>query len=516
MLNFPAHCSDLEPGISDGTYRTHFGPKVHCDAVIYANTNRNVAIALSRINGARVQKPDSVSIFGEIPDYHEFMKTQQRNYIRDNMDRFLPHINYQSYFDSWDGMLQEAVEHHADPHIKQKLRIQCFRTLCEDGGDLDRLWLKKVMYKIKKNEYAKTGKIPRMIGDLGVAASLQGFRLTYCLKKAMAQEPIHYKGGVIEFCPKPSPDALVRVFEQLINPDGQFYFVYFSDDSCYSVRDAHGAVHCYNMDISSCDASHTEAIWEFQRKTLPTHVLQDYDLLIDQLKLPFFIRDVNDPTRKVTLKADDPVLFSGSTVTTVTNNSANTLLGFALADSGACNSEEIARACAEVGYVVTVEDCSLDYHLLQFLKHSPVRSTDGRLRALLNLGVLLRASGSCKGDLPGRGDLAQRARAFQAGLVYGMYPRVHFTLRDRMFGATGVKTADLDLLGEDFFQFTTAPTSDTFHVSDEEVYARYGLNQLDYSSFQDTFGSLGFGMHYADGVTATILKLDYGLPTSFY
>lgn len=119
LLNFPAHSFDKQLGMGDGTYRTHFGPKVHCDAIIYANSNPNIAIALSRINGARVQKPDSVSIFGVIPDYHEFMKSKQRDYIRENMARFFPHIHYRSYFDDWEGMLEEAIEHHADPHIKQ-------------------------------------------------------------------------------------------------------------------------------------------------------------------------------------------------------------------------------------------------------------------------------------------------------------------------------------------------------------------------------------------------------------
>jgi hypothetical protein len=513
VLDFPPHASDSNPAMVDGTYRSHFGPKVHCDAVIYGNNNPNVAIALSRINGARVQKPDSVSIFGVIPDYHESLKTRQREFIRTHQ-HYLDYIHYRSYFDEWDGMIEEAVLHHADPHIKRKLRMDCFREMEEDGAELSRLWLTKVLYKIKKNEYAKWLRIPRMVGDLGVAASLQGFRLTYLLKKAMAAEPIHYSGGVIEFCPKPSPDDLVRIFQQLINPDGRFYFVFFSDDSCYSVRDSFGVVHCYNMDISSCDASHTEAIWEFQRGALPHHVLADYDRLVDQLKLPFFIRDINDPRRKVTLQADGPVLFSGSTLTTVTNNSSNTLLGFSLADDEAISEEEITIACAKVGYVVTVEDCSRDFHLLQFLKHSPVHDTNGRLRALLNLGVLLRASGSCKGDLPGRGDLRARAASFQAALVHGMYPRVHFDLRDRMIESTGVEP-DPKLLDPDHFEFTTSATAETFHVSDEEVYARYGCSQLDAQAFQDAFCPLGFGMHYADEVTARILELDYGLPTTF-
>ena len=516
ILSFPPHPSDTQPSQVDGTYRSHFGPKVHCDAIIYGNSNPTVAIALSRINGARIQKPDSISLFGVIPDYHEFMKTAQREYIQQNMARFLPYINYRSYFDYWDGILQEALEHHADPHIKRALREQCFRALSDDGTSIERLWLRKVLYKLKTNEYAKFEKIARMIGDLGVAASLQGFRLTHLLKKAMAAEPIHYRGGVIEFCPKPSPDDLARVFAQLINPDGRFYIFYFSDDSCYSVRDPQGVVHTYNIDISSCDSSHTEAIWEFQRACLPDHVHDDHNVLIEQLRLPFYIQDVNNPKNKVTLQADGPLLFSGSTLTTVTNNSANTLLGFALADADARSPDEIAIACAAVGYVVTVEDCSTDYHLIQFLKHSPVHSTDGCLRALLNLGVLLRASGSCKGDLPGRGDIVVRARNFQAGLVYGMYPRVHFALRDAMLESTGVENPDPTLLGDRYFEFTTAATADTFHISDEEVYARYGVTDIEALHFQNTFGQLGFGMHYADKVTAAILLQDYGLPTSFY
>jgi len=109
-----------------------------------------------------------------------------------------------------------------------------------------------------------------------------------------------------------------------------------------------------------------------------------------------------------------------------------------------------------------------------------------------------------------------RARNFQAGLVYGMYPRVHFALRDAMLESTGVENPDPTLLGDRYFEFTTAATADTFHISDEEVYARYGVTDIEALHFQNTFGQLGFGMHYADKVTAAILLQDYGLPTSFY
>lgn len=519
-LEFPGHLNDLDASAYDGTYRTHLGWKVVSDAVIYGESNVSLRTALKRLNAARVQTELSLSINGPISNYHEWMQEKQRSFVTKHLHLFDRMVeSYRPYFEDWEGTAEECEAHHDEPHVKRALRIRAWLDMCNDRSDLDYLWLKKVRYKMKRNEYAKNGKMARMIGDLGVPASLQGFRLTKLLKAAMAGEPIEYLGGKIEFCPKPSPDKLVEIFKQLIEPEGKYYVAYFSDDACYSVRDVNGKVHCYNLDISKCDASHTEAIWIAMRHTLPSDVQPDFDVLVDQLCLPFYVGDCNDHRRKVVLQGEGPLLFSGSTLTTVTNNTANVSVAYALAEHAAVGALAVARAAEDVGYIVTVVDCSADFHLLQFLKHSPVLDTTGQLRALLNPGVLLRASGTCKFDLPGRGPIEHRAAQFQYGILSGAYPRVGFELLDVMKAATGVghvsdriQTFVRQHLGD----YLTSTTEDSFRVSNEEVFARYGLTTPQINQLIHGMGSTGFGMYYADEATAKILLEDYGLPTTFY
>lgn len=450
------------------------------------------------------------------------MQDRQRQFVEAHLHLCTAQSwHYAHHFSDWEGIAEEAAAHYDDPHPKRHLRIQAWKDMGEDRQDLKRLWLRKVRYKMKRNEYAKTGKMARMIGDLGVPASLQGFRLTHFIKQAMASEPISYMGGTIEFCPKPSPDKLQRIFKNLMRPEGKFYVVYFSDDACYSTYGPDGTVHCYNLDISKCDASHTEAIWIALRHMLPPHVRADYDVLVDQLCLPFYIGDCNDPThkRRVYLEADGPLLFSGSTLTTVTNNKANIMIGFSLAESGAIGERAIAKAAEAVGYIVTVVDCSEDFHLLQFLKHSPVYDTAGEVRALLNPGVLLRASGSCKFDLPGQGPIEVRAAQFQYGLLQGAYPNITFELLTKMKEATGVQgTTELmkKFVEQHIGEYHTQATKDSFTVSNAEVFKRYELSTVQVANLIKGLSETRYGMFYSDEATAKILLDDYGLTTTFF
>lgn len=204
-LEFPSHVNDKDPSASDGTYRTHLGWKVISDAVIYGESNTSLRTALKRINAERVQPPKSIAINGHIAEYHTWLQNQQRDFVASHAPLYQKiGESMQHYYEGWEGAQQEAEDHHDDPHAKRALRIQAWLDIARDRSDIEYLWLKKVLYKMKKNEYAKHGKMARMIGDLGVPASLQGFRLTKVMKEAMAGEPIDYLGGRIEFCPKPS------------------------------------------------------------------------------------------------------------------------------------------------------------------------------------------------------------------------------------------------------------------------------------------------------------------------
>jgi len=196
-LNFPPDEEEM-----DGTYRTVFGPAVSHTGQIYSNTNHNFKYAMRRLTGIR--KP-------EIPGLHCRLLANQAAFINTHQS-FLDKLrnSYSPYFDDYKGAELEALEHHADPHIKRILRIQAYRELVEQAlaTDDSSLWVKSVLWKLKKNEWAKPGKKPRSIGDLGVAAFLLGFRVTSFLKGAQSEEVIDVNGGSMVFCKSPDPFEL--------------------------------------------------------------------------------------------------------------------------------------------------------------------------------------------------------------------------------------------------------------------------------------------------------------------
>jgi hypothetical protein len=488
----------------DGSYRTRMGALVAIFALIYGNSNHNVRYALRRLLSSR---------WPIISTMDEIYFAAQAKFIAQHADILLAMAaRYAEYFHKYDGMAHEAWIHAGDPHIKKDIRIAAQKTLEEDATEFDRLWLKWVWYKMKKDEYARFGKYPRMIGDLGVAASLQGFRLTYLLKTAQACEPLEHHGVQIEFIKSPDPFILEETFRKLIDPPGKGYFCYFSDDSCASMRDSSGKVHTFNVDISSCDASHTTALFNCLLSLIPPSHRDDAKRLVEQCELPIRVYDIGNRRQYVVITPDGPRLYSGSTLTTAINGLASMLIGIAIAESGACTAKDVRRAAARVGYVVTCDENS-DYSKLQFLKNSPVYDTNGKLRPILNLGVLLRASGTCRGEAPLKGlSMKERFESFQHGLLLGAYPHAQFRLLHNMKAM--VQHATPTFTDEFVHKVARNDAYPSFHVSDEELYKRY---DLDTSGVADVnlLGFCGFEQELGNPGLSKILKDDYGLSCRF-
>lgn len=497
------------PGPSkDGTYRTKFGGAI-VNAVIYADSDHNFRLAMRRLTGKRLPLT---------PGAHEELQLNQLRWFRENspvMERLKE--MYRPAFDDYKGSETEAIEHHADPHQKRLLRISAFNELSE-SGDIARyghLWAKSVWWKMKKNEYAKPGKKPRGICDLGVSASLRGAWITEKLKTAQAGFDLVSDGGRYCFCKSPDPFELERHFKNLIAPEGRFYFVYFSDDSVLSMRQRDGSVRMYNLDISSCDASHGPAVFDALKSIVPDgECRKDIEILVDQCQLPLRIKSKSHPNLCVFLKPKVPKLLSGSTITTAINNLANLAIAMEIvrsyveAPDGVENPSMVAAA-ARVGYILTGCTPVKTPQEIQFLKHSPVLDTAGQWRPMLNLGVLIRASMTCDGDLPGKGVLMPRALAFQRGILSGMYPYLTTEILQLMWKTIGTgPTRDLDF-SKKIGKLTDYPR---FVVDREEIVRRYSLTPLEYNELLD-FARLGIGEFIHNGGVSKVLKLDYGLET---
>lgn len=321
----------------------------------------------------------------------------------------------------------------------------------------------------------------------------------------MARHPVEVNGGLIEFVATPSPTALREAFRQLENPSGTFYACVFSDDACIAFHTPFG-IKRFNMDISSCDSSHGRSIFDAFIRLFPDQLRDAARILVEQCEQPIEVRDVHDRKRLVRLRPKAPRLYSGSTITTAINNLANFLIILAITMTPYTSPASLIRAAEGCGYIITLQECE-KLHDLQFLKHSPVHDVQGCIQPLLNLGVLLRASGSCNGDLP-RGDFQTRAQQFQYSLVWGAYPCARFQLRTDMLLATEWNGERVET---DMDRRTDDPRAeDVFHVTMEEATERYRLSGGELADLI-AFGNSRVGYVTASAGLSRILEIDYGL-----
>lgn len=545
----------------DLLYRTLFGPCVAHNGRVLANDNISVRHAFWRLTRARRPTPERLSLGypGTLDDfcdgYDELLADEQENFVNthtpfiDKLTRlYAPHIQY------FKGTEEECSDHVDDPHEKRLLRLKTWTDLNANGHRFRPLWVKHVLYKFKKDEIAKFGKEGRMIGDLGIAASLQGFVLTSLIKEAMSLSPIFVFGGRLQFCSSPRQADLDNAFHTLLRPVYKFEMFYYSDDSCFSFTH-HNITYSYNLDISKCDSSHRYKMFDALKALCSsnTAALECMSELVAQLELPIKIRSVGHekgekgPTVQGTF--DGPTLYSGSTATTIINNLANIFIGYLMGEAISkledrpYTVEELASIftlCVEKsGYIITglspEEICQRPVDL-QFLKHSPALSSTGEYRALKNLGVLLRASGSCKGDLPVDKSLTtlQRARAFQRGLIHGTYPRTSCPIFTTMLLATAGPEANASFQRLASLQLSyfsqerenerekgrprtnphTIPDPEIITFSSEAVLERYSLDPDEVAAF-NIFTTTTTTQHTAHSFVTKILGKDYALSTEF-
>jgi hypothetical protein len=501
---FPPSTSDKP----DLTYRSVFGPAFDHNGVVYADSDHNVRLAMRRLTALR--------------DDEQELQNNQLQHIRRHKSTI------GKYAENWRIEMQNAFlgakvemdDHYADPHPKKALRINAYRDLMIRNERMKRLYLKSVLYKMKKADTARPNKYPRMIGDMGVAASLQGFRITQFIKEQIAKTPFSFQGGVAEFVKSPDPVTMDQVFERLINTRTPYY-VYHSDDSVLSLP----GVGIFNLDISSCDASHTEALFDLLLQLAPEPFIEDLMVLCDQNRLP--IRIVSrDGRRKCVLTPDGARLYSGSTITTLINNLASLLIFISIIESDCRNAEDVIDAAARAGYLVTLDLCLIPEDI-QFLKRSPVRDVYGVWRSVLNLGVLLRASGRCKGDLAGRGDLRSRAQAFQYGLLRCSYPTDVVPLLESMKVASGFRVPAtvvgqselsrlrnsrlLSLQAEREVTDKNVTPREVLHFTDEDFLRRYRLDVGQIATLQVFASCATYGEMVSCTAAHRILSKDYGL-----
>lgn len=500
----------------DQFYRTRYGFNFESNAVTYARNDHNMSMAFRRMTATRVPSR---------PGYHQMLRDNQRAAIRDHRDLFaMMKSHYHDVFSHYSSLFQETEDHYLDPHEKKELRKQAWEELKESClGYVADTWLKgrireqaHVAAKLKTEEYAKPGKKPRVIGDLGVAASLLGFRYAEFLKRAQFEYMIEYAGGFMIFCKSPETETLKLLFEMLESPPCRYLFVYFSDDSTLAYRRPDGSTAWHNLDISSCDVSHTPDLFELLVYLTPSRLRPVARRLVDQCSSPIKLRSVHNRKINLVLRPKFAKLYSGSTITTAINNLACTLIMACIADHPEINERTILSGAERAGYVVTGAEPLTRFQKVQFLKHSPVWTGD-HWHPVLNLGVLFRLSGNCKGDLPGRGPLRPRAHAFQSALLNGAYPYVSTPMIDAMKATASVekyvyRAAELrDVAARLHGVRRTQCETPIQKLDDEEILKRYDLTGDEITEILEVAPLVSYGQVYTSRAFGKILFEDYQL-----
>ena len=491
---------------NDGGYRTIYGPSVSFKRIIHANTNKSLNDAF---NGRiLLLRPGD-----------DLLRAQQVSFIAAHRESGLLtklHLRWCALVPTVDFMT-DIADHISDPHNKKRLREEAWASTLDQGIAEGELWLtnSRVKIKIKRDEFAKMHKVGRTIADMGVSASLVGFMLTHRLKTHMIKALVDH-GHESHFLMSPSEEGLQEAFDSMLNPKYTSYFLYFSDDSTYTVRTPEG-VRWWNIDISKCDCSHTPRLFQLLLEMTPPCSQRIMEVLIGQCAADLVI---DAPERrygrhKVRLRSKngEPHLLSGSTLTTIINNLACLLIRLSFQEiTGVVTTAKLVNAARTCGYIITAEECHV-FEKVQFLKHSPTLDVSGTYRPLLNLGVLLRATGTCRGDLPGRGPLPARAAAFQRLLLNGMYNTSHFPLIDSMkakvasakFSAKDERIA-LMRIGE-----TKLVHKTHFTFDEASIARRYDLSLADIRELTEGLGNAGFGEVHDSHASRVILFTDYGL-----
>lgn len=509
-----------------GTYRTHYGWGFAHNGVIYNVNDSNMRYAMRRITGARDPPPEHFGWFnGEAEvDWSRYSDQEKRNIIlrydrllRDHQTKLITndYSTLKSCFENSFGkhMFKESKVYAAimeclKKHTKQKLRIRAITELLRDWKLGAECWLDSVLLKMKPDEIAKMGKYPRMIVDLGVAASLEGAAWAADAKHHIEDKAFRYKDGVCYFCGSPDPIKVMNYFNMMYNHTEKVVMVIFSDDAIVSIKLPDGTYFVFNMDIASCDTSHTHALFVmlFDLFGVPA----DIRVALEKQILATMRVPSEDGKRTCYLKPLEFYLQSGITITTLINSISQFLMLLKIVDLYPKTPVEVVRAVALAGYKVTVDVCS-KFEDLQFLKMSPTKSVNGVYVATLNLGVIFRASGTCRGDLPGFGCLIERARRFQWQLMSGLMSQISHPWLEQLSPIPLDRSEENLKVAQRESNALYATTLGAVNYFSDDIYTRYDLSSNEIAEINFACGKLDFGMLAYCGGVGKILKKDYSL-----
>jgi len=452
-------------------------------------------------------REDKFSVERNLPvrsNYEALMLINQACFISRHQHHLLAYTS--KFKTEWISMIDEADLHVHDTHPKKVLRENALLDVYDRNLNVKGVWkVNDFMIKMKKDELAKPGKYPRTIGDFGVHASIQGAFYTGHCKDFLDLNYFHFNNGRCKFMGACNGESMDLMFNNIISGTNRLEYAIFSDDSLMRIT-IDGKHRWFDVDIASCDVSHSSYMFELVKNLFPHDNV--ISTLIDQCSDRLVIRSVYNKKKKVTLLPNGPILSSGSTITTLINTISCYCLfiAFSLIPDSEVSVDSFQLAAESVGYHCTINEVFRPVDL-RFLRRQPVLDIDGQWRAMLVPGTMFRTLGITKTDLPNKKlTMLERGRIFQGQLINGFYSDVDCPFVT--FLKTLYPLVHTSSLVEDKALARVKP----IQITDDSFFSSYDPTQCEiehlYSQIYDHIGTIGI---ISNGLTSRAIFKEYGI-----
>lgn len=490
---------------TNGHYRSAYGYLFAHTGVILDMSDYNLSQGLTRLTCCIFPEPHRGYPL-ETNEYDTMLRENQRNWIRENetaLQRVMEQRGPIIYEHDHDTMREKLTE---EPHEKQAGRKEDYKRGVEEGDAYRDAHIDAAEVKGKAGETSKWRKYQRVIVNPGIAASLQTVPTAKVIKKWKDDKPVYNNGVKFIFLASPNPTRVaVELLEIWNGTTG--HILAFSDDAIVAIKIA-GKRRIFNVDFSTNDASYTDSFfeWFFRAHKIDERTRR---AIRGQIKANMVLFS-RDKRRQIHLQPLESYLQSGIGITSEVNTSGHEHAFFEISNSHFETVDDLESAFERTGHKVTLEEC-YEISDLQFLKMSLAMDTKGVYRAVLNAGVIFRASGVCRFDLPGRGDIAKRAEDFQQTLINGLTstgrsPALRALAPRPMTNASkNHKAATTNAL------YSIELEKEVPEFTDEQMFARYALTPHELLEVQTMCAESGLGTTAYSKSIGKILTKDYGL-----
>jgi len=508
-------------------YHTLYGFNFSIGSVIYGNSNHNI-FAMGKRHFAKKKTDEHEK---SIIDKYQLNVTDFDLWLRKNNESWFT-LNSRSY-GSWVRSLcpheyaynfQEACFLLSqEPHIKKELRKKAYYEIDNASSFYKDIFIDKVEWKMKGMEMAKCSnkemKVPRVIVDCKVENSLVRVHFANSWKKAHSDIVMSNFYCECEFNSSPEPTKIAKLFDSIQSSTKPVTINFFSDDSIITFIDLNGIKTIFNVDIASNDSSHS--IHSF--KALAEASNMDERQIVNLLRLVktnIFVQN-STKTKKAWFSCNEGYLPSGLGDTSVSNNNIYMVMCYALNKYCLENDEYPNKELFQlvgllIGFRFTFQEVKY-FEEMQFLKHSPI-IIKNKTYALPNLGMLLKYSGKCKGNIPEINypdfiyDFRSKCCFYQSLLTYGFFKLFRYKpwmvlcpyfdyLSRNDYSKDISKLSKFDYQDDDWY----------IELTMEQAYARYRhLSINDIVEFEELLHGLCFGVTISCDLVDKVIESDYG------